>query len=331
MLRSTENKNIKEQPKRKKSAIKNTNRQAQATQELSNIFQAGQCGFFAEHFQDFGNEAFELCDAVAFASTDLEVLPSQKLNDTQTHVISEQFDDDALDSSAVEYAVLKKSRKIKKKQQIRKNDNQNVELSEIERSALSSLPFSDSATEISEINDADVLEQLATSFAQYAANELLTEEYIVAQLKLQYDKSKFSPTLLLSILHLIKPLWPSGSSKYGSMSEFVIAYPNFADLEIQEKVILMEEANWMNKLFLILPAKKNKGITLAVITKFIEGIEKRYVTGSGQTAATQRRVDVYERESNTVPRLRQKRKKAGEEEFYSSILDILRAPSFPQE
>ena len=57
----------------------------------------------------------------------------------------------------------------------------------------------------------------------------------------------------------------------------------------------------MNVLFVLLPARKNKGMAIQVIPKMIEGWYVKYVTGSGQTKATADRVFLFETEGNITP------------------------------
>lgn len=91
----------------------------------------------------------------------------------------------------------------------------------------------------------------------------------------------------------------------------VVRMPNYIDVEINR---LYQFANWINVLFAMIPAKKNKGLAMHVIPKVVEGVRARYVTGSGQTVATADRVYIYEHEGNIKPYQRGKlnKKKNGE-------------------
>lgn len=73
----------------------------------------------------------------------------------------------------------------------------------------------------------------------------------------------------------------------------------FAREDDSEKDHLWNTANWMHILFELLPAKKNKGLAMLVVPRFIEGWHVKYVTGSGQTHFTANRVRVFEIEGDT--------------------------------
>ena len=101
-----------------------------------------------------------------------------------------------------------------------------------------------------------------------------------------------------------KQYYPSSHLKYHNVSSFlsVNAYRNrFGNMELWEQEQLKDEANWMNVLFVLLPARKNKGLAIQVIPKMIEGWYVKYVTGSGQTKSTADRVFLFETEGNVTP------------------------------
>eukprot|EP00607_Mallomonas_marina_P001930 CAMPEP_0182427562 /NCGR_PEP_ID=MMETSP1167-20130531/18443_1 /TAXON_ID=2988 /ORGANISM="Mallomonas Sp, Strain CCMP3275" /LENGTH=541 /DNA_ID=CAMNT_0024609879 /DNA_START=84 /DNA_END=1709 /DNA_ORIENTATION=+ len=99
--------------------------------------------------------------------------------------------------------------------------------------------------------------------------------------------------------------------KYKNLDEFLDAYSSqpFTSYPQNEKVKLMNTANWMNILFSMEKAKKNKGLVMDVIPRLVEGPNARYVTGSGQTHATADRVLIYEVEGGISPIVRGKRRK----------------------
>jgi len=101
-----------------------------------------------------------------------------------------------------------------------------------------------------------------------------------------------------------KQYYPTSHLKYNNVAAFmsVHAYRNrFGNMELWEQEQLKDEANWMNVLFVLLPARKNKGLAIQVIPKMIEGWYVKYVTGSGQTKATADRVFLFETEGNVTP------------------------------
>ena len=64
----------------------------------------------------------------------------------------------------------------------------------------------------------------------------------------------------------------------------------------------------MSIAILVLPPKSKKAHLLDLVTRIVEGNEVRYITGSGETAATRRRVMIYELEGNITPLPRPPRK-----------------------
>ena len=101
-----------------------------------------------------------------------------------------------------------------------------------------------------------------------------------------------------------KQYYPTTHLKYCNVAAFltVNAYRNrFGNMELWEQEQLKDEANWMNVLFILLPARKNKGLAIQVIPKMIEGWYVKYVTGSGQTKSTADRVFLFETEGNVTP------------------------------
>jgi hypothetical protein len=97
--------------------------------------------------------------------------------------------------------------------------------------------------------------------------------------------------------------------KYPTVESFLEAYAGrFSDETESEKRCLWTTANWMNILFRIITARKNKGLVIQVLPKLIEGWDSKYVTGSGQTKATANRVHLFETEGNTKANHRGKMK-----------------------
>lgn len=62
----------------------------------------------------------------------------------------------------------------------------------------------------------------------------------------------------------------------------------------------------MNILFRYIPARKNKGLAIAIIPKLVEGWFTKYVTGSGQKKSTADRVRIFETEGDVKPNHRGK-------------------------
>lgn len=114
--------------------------------------------------------------------------------------------------------------------------------------------------------------------------------------------------VIVALLQLLTNLYSSDNMKYTTMDGFLEVYPVFQDRSSSEKDKLFHTANWMHILFQITTAKKNKGMVMDILPKFVEGNGVQYVTGSGQTQPTKDRVTVYETEGNVKPIKRQHRK-----------------------
>lgn len=110
------------------------------------------------------------------------------------------------------------------------------------------------------------------------------------------------------VLYLLSTILSNDHIKYKTQDEMLAMYPTFSDRPNAEKQNLFLTANWMDVLFRLLPARKNKGIAMGVIPKFVEGNGAHYVTGGGQTQATRDRVFIYETEGDCKPIKRVKRK-----------------------
>lgn len=115
--------------------------------------------------------------------------------------------------------------------------------------------------------------------------------------------------LWVVILNSLQKYVTPADMKYPSIESFLEAYPGwFTNDSDYEKRYLWLSANWMNILFRMITARKNKGLVLQVVPKLIEGWDAKYVTGSGQTKATANRVHIFETEGNTKANQRGKAK-----------------------
>lgn len=71
----------------------------------------------------------------------------------------------------------------------------------------------------------------------------------------------------------------------------------------------------MSVAILVLPPKSKKAHLLDLVTRIVEGNDIRYITGSGETAATRRRVAIYEIEGNITPLPRPPRRNYNSDEM----------------
>lgn len=71
------------------------------------------------------------------------------------------------------------------------------------------------------------------------------------------------------VLYLLSNILTNEHVKYKTQGEMMAVYPSFLDRPEAEKQNLFLTANWMGILFRVLPAKKNKGIAMDIIPKFV--------------------------------------------------------------
>jgi hypothetical protein len=83
-----------------------------------------------------------------------------------------------------------------------------------------------------------------------------------------------------------------------SEQELLSRYPSFAGCA--EASVLLVYSNLMVAALKVVEAKNNKGFLIEVCAKLSEGPKAKYVTGSGQSNATTRRVRIYEREGSVT-------------------------------
>lgn len=106
--------------------------------------------------------------------------------------------------------------------------------------------------------------------------------------------------LWVVLLSVLRRHYNPEDYKYPTMQDFLQVYegcfPSEPEDEMQK---LWQTANWMNILFTLITARKNKGLAMQVVPKLVEGWHAKYVTGSGQTRRTAHRVHIFETEGNT--------------------------------
>jgi hypothetical protein len=99
-------------------------------------------------------------------------------------------------------------------------------------------------------------------------------------------------------------MMPAGRIQiWSNVSTLIDKYPMFSRNDIDEKELntLLHFRNMMAVAILVLPPKSKKAHLLDLVTRIVEGNDVRYITGSGETAATRRRVTIYELEGNITP------------------------------
>jgi hypothetical protein len=88
---------------------------------------------------------------------------------------------------------------------------------------------------------------------------------------------------------------------YNSVETFLVHYPTFRGLDETELSTLLTYRNVMKVAQILIPPKNHKNHLLDLTTRIVEGKNQKYITGSGQTVATARRVLIYETEGNIKP------------------------------
>jgi hypothetical protein len=95
---------------------------------------------------------------------------------------------------------------------------------------------------------------------------------------------------------------------YKTVEELKFYYPEFHDCKDVELGVLLTFRNVMRIAQELIQPRYHKKHLLDLVTRITEGHMQRYVTGSGQTLATKRRVTIYQREGNVKPLPRPPRK-----------------------
>jgi hypothetical protein len=81
--------------------------------------------------------------------------------------------------------------------------------------------------------------------------------------------------------------------------ELVAQYPSFENLSTVELALLLKFRNAIEVVLTVFPAYRNKATILRFAGK-LEGVNKAYITGTGQSAEVDRRVAIYEKEGGVV-------------------------------
>jgi hypothetical protein len=130
------------------------------------------------------------------------------------------------------------------------------------------------------------------------------------------EVSKASRIALSALFVLIafEQIRRSGSNLILSMDQFLEKYPRFAGIEDRS---LLAFRNFMAVSLTLEVAKNNKAFHMEICARLSEGFAAKYITGSGQSSATSRRVAIYEREGDVTPEGSRKIKRE-QDDGYSS-------------
>jgi hypothetical protein len=148
-------------------------------------------------------------------------------------------------------------------------------------------------------------EGVSIKLASEIASQILSED--IKRLNRRVEKKLIFEAALILLFSIRSP--DCGSLQI-DMASFLEEYPDFAPdrvgQEEAEKLLLFR--NMLCVALLLIPARFNKGHLLDLVTRIMEGHHVQYITGSGETAATRRRVKIYETEGGIVARARPLRK-----------------------
>jgi hypothetical protein len=125
----------------------------------------------------------------------------------------------------------------------------------------------------------------------------------------------------ICILDMLRGKLGNDDFKYGSLNDFMgvkIYADKFVGVPNLEKEKLRQTANWMHIFFKMVPAIRNKGLTILVVSKLVEGWHGmasisnvftpmsfsifstfslvKYVTGGGSRSETENRELIYDTE-----------------------------------
>lgn len=173
--------------------------------------------------------------------------------------------------------------------------------------------------------DLDILEAFIAQLSVATANnqpgsvnivDFLTEKEI--ELNVLTDQGQLVIAMFMEFFRYLENV-EKVQPKYDDLTKFCNKYERFREYSKSSQELLMTTANWIAKILQYIPAKKNKGLIICVVPKYVEGLQTRYVTGSGQTHATNDRVHIYEIEGEVVRAHRQapRRPKRGDPGYLS--------------
>eukprot|EP01038_Epipyxis_sp_PR26KG_P005493 gene5493-7605_t len=142
---------------------------------------------------------------------------------------------------------------------------------------------------------------------------ILSRHYDLSSFNSKHEKNlldqiglifKTTYVLILSLYEVHKSLQWTGVNEllreYGKLPEFSDLNPNNEN-DLEELHYLLKFRNMLKVALLIIPAKFNKS-TLIKIAARLEGSNREYITGGGQTIACTRRVSIYRKEGKIAPR-----------------------------
>lgn len=107
------------------------------------------------------------------------------------------------------------------------------------------------------------------------------------------------------------------------------SYPDFASADTHEMHLLLRYRNACRIALTVIPARRNKALIMKIAER-LEGSQKDYITGGGQSMEVKRRVQIYEKEGNIQaekrpPRERRCKDKNAEKTSHIATFSVKRA------
>lgn len=152
--------------------------------------------------------------------------------------------------------------------------------------------------------DGRPVEEVDLRIAYFTARDLIGED--ISCLKKDDEKRLCFETALV-MLYLRRPECEKLIIR--TPQEFLKRFPEFHEIDDRAQLhVLLQWRNVMKVAMEVIPARNHKNHLLDIVTRITEGKHYKYITGSGQTLQTQRRVLIYEREGDIAPLPRPPRK-----------------------
>eukprot|EP01035_Chromulina_nebulosa_P037614 gene37614-50780_t len=164
--------------------------------------------------------------------------------------------------------------------------------------------------------DALISKKLKLYLADLTFEELMTKHKDEPLLKKYYDLGYFKSPEKQPLLKFIKLAFKCSKVLilllkgifqhllWTNEEQLIEAYPAFRDskdLGMQELMHLLNFRNTMRVALEIIPAKATKQLLIDIAGRLEGSVGAGYITGSGETAFTRRRVKIYEQEGRVKP------------------------------
>ena len=119
-------------------------------------------------------------------------------------------------------------------------------------------------------------------------------------------KNKMSDFDVIVAYLYIRHVFIYAEMKYDDNNTFLASYPEYQAEDDEEITSLRMFANFVNVIMSLKITRGFKGLTFMISSKIFEGWNVRYITGGGQSTKVNKRVHVFEIETDIVPLPRQR-------------------------